>query len=895
MREFADAREPPPAQEAVVASEEEAQGLSEPVDTGAQELAEKAEDHLGIQYDEKVFEPDGVFGSRGLGTEAGRKIVKARPHVPYEQGGAGYAVVLDPKRWGWQLTEQDTRTIRARIDRAPGILMERHTVALPGVVEGPVLPEYRPDWPIFTGEEISWHDHEKDLANSPITRSKHVASKKVSVEDLEKGGGLFEGLAPYGYGADHFGVEREGRHPHVDVAKYLFKGQPKIWVPAMRPHKHEDYKTLSGLRKHVFSLHMTYSARKGREQPVVPEGMHRHGKRPLHDHTEYKTAKGLDAHLAKSHPSDGFYVELGNEVEAYRKQVGIPDPAPLQPGPASRRVRIPPGAILGGWIGPDDLFPRELEHLHPDQKPHRHADYKTEKGLADHAARMHLARWAEKRQGTKLVPLPEPSGWVDIADRDEVIPELMRERGLGRREATAVFNDEYRIKILPEPGERTIVIGDGHQVRMWVLNEGVVGKELTTGNPGYVADEVEHQHVRLAPSTEHALAARVDVHPWAIKRLDEAKQTRGRVFFVLEGCLKADSILARGEAVASVPSVSLWADAPELKPFAQTYLKDVTTFVVCDSDWERENDDSVIRQAIQCREAIRRYVGHDRVFVAAPMPATCEKHGPGTKADGKHGVDDFLGEGGQLHDLVVVEREALPDYTEVIIGLKMADPSYKDHRQLRNVKRDAAVLRWLVLHAGPDGRTTVAESTIANNLKEELGSASEHAARGAVSRALASLFNKGKGLISLPDGPLSNRKPQWWMKRGEWVGIIALAHRVQAETRKDRTVRDFTPRRPRIWCVRKGQPDPPEDALYIGRRSSRGSWRSWPESKWNNPFAVDEWGREEAIRKYRDEHMPSRPDLMAALPELAGKDLLCWCRWPEEQCHGDVLLKLANG
>jgi hypothetical protein len=263
MREFADAREPPPAQEAVVASEEEAQGLSEPVDTGAQELAEKAEDHLGIQYDEKVFEPDGVFGSRGLGTEAGRKIVKARPHVPYEQGGAGYAVVLDPKRWGWQLTEQDTRTIRARIDRAPGILMERHTVALPGVVEGPVLPEYRPDWPIFTGEEISWHDHEKDLANSPITRSKHVASKKVSVEDLEKGGGLFEGLAPYGYGADHFGVEREGRHPHVDVAKYLFKGQPKIWVPAMRPHKHEDYKTLSGLRKHVFSLHMTYSDVRG--------------------------------------------------------------------------------------------------------------------------------------------------------------------------------------------------------------------------------------------------------------------------------------------------------------------------------------------------------------------------------------------------------------------------------------------------------------------------------------------------------------------------------------------------------------------------------------------------------------------------------------------------------
>lgn len=758
--------------------------------------------HVDIHYDEDVFEPDGVFGSRGLGTEKGREIVRARPHVPYEQGCSGYDVVLDPKRWGWQLTEQDKRTIRARVDRAPGILMVRHTVALPGVVEGPILPEYRPAWPIFTGEEITWHDHEKDLGNSPITRAKHVASKKISIEDLEKGGGLFDGLAPYGYGADHFGVEREGRHCHVEIAKYLFKGQPKIWVPAMPPHKHEDYKTLSGLRKHVLSWHMTYSVRKGRRQPVVPDGMHRHGKRPPHDHSEYKTANGLDAHLAKSHPSDGPWMELAKELEAYRKQVGIPDPAPLQPKPVSRRVGIPTGAILGGWVGPDDLFPLELEHQHPDRKkPHRHADYKTPKSLADHVARKHLARWADKRKGAKLAPLPEPGAWVDIADRDEVIPELMRERGLSRRGATAVFNDEYRIKILPDYGERTMFVGD-RQVHMWVLNEGVVGKELTTGNPGYVDNEVEHQHVRLAPSTEHALAARVDVHPLAVKRLDEAKQTRGRVFFVLEGCLKADSILAKGGAVASVPSVSLWADAPELTPFAEAYLKDVTTFVVCDSDWERENDDSVIRQAIQCREAIRRYVGHNRVFVAAPPPATCEKHGPGTKADRKHGVDDFLGEGGSVDDLVVVEREALPDYAELIVDLKMADPNYKDRRQLRNVKRDAAVLRWLVLHAGPDGRTTVAESTIAKNLKEELGSASEHAAREAVSRALASLFNNGNGLISFPDGPLSNRKPLWWMKRGEWVGIVALAENVQAETRKDRTVRDVAPCSPRLRSAR---------------------------------------------------------------------------------------------
>jgi Domain of unknown function (DUF4326) len=31
---------------------------------------------------------------------------------------------------------------------------------------------------------------------------------------------------------------------------------------------------------------------------------------------------------------------------------------------------------------------------------------------------------------------------------------------------------------------------------------------------------------------------------------------------------------------------------------------------------------------------------------------------------------------------------------------------------------------------------------------------------------------------------------------------------------------------------------------------------------------------------------------MASLPELRGKDLLCWCA--PEVCHGDELLELAN-
>jgi len=45
------------------------------------------------------------------------------------------------------------------------------------------------------------------------------------------------------------------------------------------------------------------------------------------------------------------------------------------------------------------------------------------------------------------------------------------------------------------------------------------------------------------------------------------------------------------------------------------------------------------------------------------------------------------------------------------------------------------------------------------------------------------------------------------------------------------------------------------------------------------------------IVKYRD-HLLSRPELIAALPELRGKDLACWCA--PEPCHGEVLLELAD-
>lgn len=63
--------------------------------------------------------------------------------------------------------------------------------------------------------------------------------------------------------------------------------------------------------------------------------------------------------------------------------------------------------------------------------------------------------------------------------------------------------------------------------------------------------------------------------------------------------------------------------------------------------------------------------------------------------------------------------------------------------------------------------------------------------------------------------------------------------------------------------------------------------------KWGNPFVMGRDGtREEVIEKYR-EWILTQPELLAALPELQGKVLGCWCK--PAACHGDVLKELVEG
>jgi Domain of unknown function (DUF4326) len=81
-------------------------------------------------------------------------------------------------------------------------------------------------------------------------------------------------------------------------------------------------------------------------------------------------------------------------------------------------------------------------------------------------------------------------------------------------------------------------------------------------------------------------------------------------------------------------------------------------------------------------------------------------------------------------------------------------------------------------------------------------------------------------------------------------------------------------------------PRVPDGAVYVGRAAPY-----LKRSRYCNPFTVKEFGREEAVRLYR-EYLLTTPGLLAAArAELAGRDLACRCS-PDSPCHADVLIEL---
>ena len=68
-------------------------------------------------------------------------------------------------------------------------------------------------------------------------------------------------------------------------------------------------------------------------------------------------------------------------------------------------------------------------------------------------------------------------------------------------------------------------------------------------------------------------------------------------------------------------------------------------------------------------------------------------------------------------------------------------------------------------------------------------------------------------------------------------------------------------------------------------------------SKWGNPFILSQGNRHNAAARAKviaayEEWIKTQPKLLAALHELKGKRLGCFCK--PQACHGDVLARLAD-
>ncbi|HVB14979.1 MAG TPA: DUF4326 domain-containing protein [Stellaceae bacterium] len=85
----------------------------------------------------------------------------------------------------------------------------------------------------------------------------------------------------------------------------------------------------------------------------------------------------------------------------------------------------------------------------------------------------------------------------------------------------------------------------------------------------------------------------------------------------------------------------------------------------------------------------------------------------------------------------------------------------------------------------------------------------------------------------------------------------------------------------KVLNARQAGRKPSEDRVYVGR-----------PSKSRNPFVSGRDGsRDEVIAKYRA-WIVHQPALIAALDELRGKHLVCWCT--PARCDAEVLIELAN-
>jgi len=209
----------------------------------------------------------------------------------------------------------------------------------------------------------------------------------------------------------------------------------------------------------------------------------------------------------------------------------------------------------------------------------------------------------------------------------------------------------------------------------------------------------DHTYMKRVKARRIQYAARVDIHPLAVPLFDEAEV----VYFVIEGCLKADSVLSNirktGEkaAVLSVPSVSLW-NTPEIhdREFFKKYLAGRLVVIIPDGDWfvwkrneySKGNKGAVIRQSRFLQTYLATH-GIESVVATTPRSIYLEFKGS------IKGIDDFIGAGYNLSKMEVNE----PTVTYSEIHDELVDRALKGKGKVTGFERDASVLYALSSHA----------------------------------------------------------------------------------------------------------------------------------------------------------------------------------------------------
>jgi Domain of unknown function (DUF4326) len=196
-----------------------------------------------------------VFGERGIPREV----------AEFDHGFARYEVqdpngVILTHQFG--MSEEHLKTAWTLSSRSRGIVMRRW--AVPEAEDQTILPQLRPDTPIWTGA-IKKERHSR---MPKASREKHVNRSKVSREDVLNGltdldlefleeeyGDRFTVTG----GADHFKVDPEIDHVHLNIAKAVFPENKSVRLPVFHDHELDprwsEFEHDRGLSAHLQRYH----------------------------------------------------------------------------------------------------------------------------------------------------------------------------------------------------------------------------------------------------------------------------------------------------------------------------------------------------------------------------------------------------------------------------------------------------------------------------------------------------------------------------------------------------------------------------------------------------------------------------------------------------------------